>query len=610
MVDEEAFVDVIQKKVDEITGGVTEKGTVYYAATVCVKELIINLLQEKIIELSKSGKVDDSIIENIRERISIMNDPTIGPISPLQLSSLPQTMTKRNIVETPVGSYPEGEPSYTAFLNEFFQVNFADTEEDEDEGDDESPTDSATKKLKWRPILSEGLPADQKQCVIALGGMNGKKVREYQNSCIYGSESDCIECYICENIIKKENSTMQCEHILSFATAISHFGLIETGEYSGERFEQVLSEYAWSHACCNGIKKNYEFIKFAGGEYVIDEKAIDILLQKIAGSSRADCQKITPKNGNKIKEKVDKLVSQINEDMIQFPSIEFYIAFTTFKLLSAITKKTFMDVIISDVRASQVLARMSEKERKEQERIAAEAAELAAKQEAERRIQIENFARGARLGPREAAREEFLRKQLRDKERKRQQLIEKKRREGLLVGGDPYDDSDKTEIIEIVREKLDVVLDEDLTYDEIEDCKNLIGLIFDQVFKDESSKAKLVSLNIEYKQKGEALNVEDVSLSSEYKDKEIGNEVSTDEFPITDDNAEEIKDESLLQQPPKTPFKMPLFSRTSRFLPIPVTTGRVRGGSKRKTSKRMKRTKNRRTPQKSNKKRTRRHRKK
>jgi hypothetical protein len=387
------FISVINQKVNGLKQSEDDvklpSGTVYYAATVCVKELIKRML---IKEKDKMKSKNPGLIANIDARMGILEKvKPPGNVSPLQLGKYDEG---KNPPEVPVGFYPEKPPSYTNFLNEFFQVKLG-----------SEKGDGTKRSKKWRDLLSHAFPDDQTQCIKALQNIEyGLSVREYQDLCVNDNEGKCLNCYICGLPIKKDDVTMECEHILSFATAISHFGLIQKGQDEGERFEQVRAEYAWSHACCNGIKSNFEFVKFQSPRYEIDLDAINQMLKDISKSTNQDCSKLLPKEdigkNQQINVKVQPLIDQINRDMLSFPTIEYYIAFTTFKLLAALSSDALLNIIVQDVEVVEVLRKLGDREKAAQEKRAREEAVILEAEKGKELIRIRNIQRNARAAAR------------------------------------------------------------------------------------------------------------------------------------------------------------------------------------------------------------------
>ena len=118
-------------------------------------------------------------------------------------------------------------------------------------------------------------------------------------------------CYICQQELKHDKdmiSKPQCEHILPIVNAILYTGLIQThggrgkaAKYVYNPIEQQLLrlEYRWSHACCNLIKNDDNWVTVDDNNiYIPDRDSIRKSLNKIYDSANTEARgpsKYTPK---------------------------------------------------------------------------------------------------------------------------------------------------------------------------------------------------------------------------------------------------------------------------------------------------------------------------
>ena len=225
--------------------------------------------------------------------------------------------------------------SYTVWLNKIFNIRFS----------------------GWRERALAPL-SNPEQCARAMDGVylvNGS-LRQYQ------LDEQPI-CYICGQNTNGDPHTIECEHILPIATALSHWWLVKNDNNS-ELNDLLTHEYNIAHKCCNQIKSNVDLISIVGGHYVPNVVAIRTLLNKISKEQRIPeqglgCNNLLPlsKNNQKDCEKniiavlgplilgINKNVQKFKEGDDQFVNHGLYDLFTKLKLLSAISNDLFIEAI-------------------------------------------------------------------------------------------------------------------------------------------------------------------------------------------------------------------------------------------------------------------------
>lgn len=231
--------------------------------------------------------------------------------------------------------------SYTNFFNDLF--------------------DLPKKEFNWRKEIEENTKA-VRQCAIAFNEPwsvdLATKLLEKKN----------IICYLCGRKItplSPDDPAMECEHILSVVTALSHFWMITDKEieYSDEMLNYIKLEYDWSHRCCNRYKSDTDFILYdtVRNSFVPDEVAINDVLDKIEGKHvdlnghnqkkfEIECSNIEGRvdplqHRTIVKSKIMRLLEIINKNLRKFNTIDEYLLLTKFKLLSAFTSEKFLKVI-------------------------------------------------------------------------------------------------------------------------------------------------------------------------------------------------------------------------------------------------------------------------
>ena len=192
-------------------------------------------------------------------------------------------------------------------------------------------------------------------------------------------------CYLCGiNLVKgNEYQPKHCEHVLPVFAAIGHlwltFNRITT--YSVEEIETLKKEYAWSHECCNLVKKNTEFIKInpAGNGYELDDDGLTEYYTELQKSKSYDCPNLHPElevidisSNTGIRSKVENrlhgILAIINKNIQNFGGLDTYHLFMKLKILSAFTNTTFLKILTGeDGELVRVNIQTPEQKRKKQE---------------------------------------------------------------------------------------------------------------------------------------------------------------------------------------------------------------------------------------------------
>ena len=250
--------------------------------------------------------------------------------------------------------------SYTNWLNTVFHVTYKD----------------------WR-INKLSKIKDQEQCRRALK----YKYKSDDTPSVIQQKGD-TSCYLCGNMITKDQASMECEHVLGIITALSHWWLIKDlrKEYTKPELKDLELEYAWSHRCCNQLKSNYDFIKYSFDKvtktprYIVDEKMIQNVLtsinmerQKSEADSKYDCIQIggmvKVAQSKSIVERMEGMVNKINMNVNQFDTIDEYTLFTKYKIVSALSDESFLQVLVGDGKIIAIKKTKEEIEKEEYERM-------------------------------------------------------------------------------------------------------------------------------------------------------------------------------------------------------------------------------------------------
>lgn len=251
--------------------------------------------------------------------------------------------------------------SYTRFYNELFNVT--------------------KKRFKWRGNIFAPVSNDL-QCLRAMGDSSSASTVHDLH------DSGTLKCYICGCQIKslggaRGQDKMQCEHILPIITALAHWWLVKpkgrtpsslVGEYSEETARLLVDEYAWSHACCNLIKNNWEIIEIGGEGCQPYTRGISALLQAIWEGSHPptqfDCGEVNSSTNNCLKKLSDTpwsrfkasasaknqkkaitkllkpLTDRITMNIEETANWQLYQLLTKFKVISAMTDENFLSVLL------------------------------------------------------------------------------------------------------------------------------------------------------------------------------------------------------------------------------------------------------------------------
>jgi len=251
--------------------------------------------------------------------------------------------------------------SYTKFYNELFNVT--------------------KKRFKWRGTIFAPVSNDL-QCLRAMGDSSSASTVHDLH------DSGTLKCYICGCQIKslggaRGQDKMQCEHILPIITALAHWWLVKpkgrtpsslVGEYSEETARLLANEYAWSHACCNLIKNNWEIIEIGPDGCKPNTRGISALLQAIwegsHPSTQFDCGEVNSSTNNCLKNLSDTpwsrfkasttakkqkkaitdllkpLTDRITMNIEETANWQLYQLLTKFKVIAAMTDENFLSVLL------------------------------------------------------------------------------------------------------------------------------------------------------------------------------------------------------------------------------------------------------------------------
>ena len=187
------------------------------------------------------------------------------------------------------------------------------------------------------------------------------------------------KCYLCgiDLVNGNEYQPKHCEHVLPLFAAIGHlwltFNRITT--YSVEEIETLKKEYAWSHECCNLVKKNTEFIKINrdGNGYELDGDGLTKYYTELQTSKSFDCPKLQPQPPmqgirSKVETRLQGILAIINKNIQNFGGLDTYHLFIKLKILSAFTNTTFLKILTGeDGELVRVNIQTPEQKRKKQE---------------------------------------------------------------------------------------------------------------------------------------------------------------------------------------------------------------------------------------------------
>ena len=280
-----------------------------------------------------------------------------------------------------------GQGSYTLFYNTLFNLTSG--------------------KFKWRGKILAPVSNDL-QCLRAMGNSSPSTSVHTMH------DRGDLKCYICDCAIKKGMDKMQCEHILPIVTALAHWWLVKPigttprnldNIYNSDTVSALSYEYAWSHACCNLIKNNWEIIKIDGTGCSPDNRGITDMLQAIwegAGGERGntlkrlfDCHEVNRLSSEKkgvgcltslggivgnnrfgltargkqarknIQTILKPLCDNISTNITRCTDYQIYELLTKFKVISAIDDDNFLSILLNlstDELPSQVLSSQAAKE--------------------------------------------------------------------------------------------------------------------------------------------------------------------------------------------------------------------------------------------------------
>jgi hypothetical protein len=632
------FVETINNKLVALKnegGYKPSKNAIAYSSAVIIKELIVKKLNEKRKEiLSGPGSElkKKAAAKAIAERASAIE------------SVVP---TSESVPESPVYDYSK-KAKYSQYLNDIFNVSYDD----------------------WRDILTSEVRSNQTQCIRALNMtrdgtgelMIASDLNPLQQECTEEDQRKCKDCYICGEIMKSDQPTMNCEHVLPVTSALIHWWLMKgkRSDYTPEELEELSAEYDWAHECCNELKNNFDFIKFNSktATYILNDDVINKLFNAINTSDRPDCPsvrdqigKITPQYVNRrvifLQGRLKNIINTINNNIRQFPEVEFYKAFAKFKLISAITDDNFLRAILGDgttVKAAIIKETPLQRDARRDAEDKAEDEKRLAMQIIQKRARYE-----ARYGPVQPANE---------LPRSVSRVGKRKAKEAEIAASGASDDEviKKFKELDDAEPKLDdtepelegemITADEDeiIDYWELNKPKSSVGgraatiqpqsatpfsdLILpvrkeftepylSNVVDKSRPDAQEIGPETQEEPGVESMDDGDVEEVIKFVIDTVSLDAKLNEFQITIDINEVIQtfDELFGQPTDVDKLDISLIEEPLTAL-VPLLGGSVKKGTKtiksrtRKTSKRMKRTKNKRVPQKSNKKRTRRHRKK
>jgi hypothetical protein len=277
--------------------------------------------------------------------------------------------------------------SYTLFYNTLFKLTSG--------------------KFKWRGKILAPVSNDL-QCLRAMSNSSPS------TSVPDMHDRGDLKCYICDCAIKQGMDKMQCEHILPIVTALAHWWLVKpigttpknlSTIYNSDTVNALSYEYAWSHACCNLIKNNWEIIKIDASGCSPDNIGITAMLQAIwegAGGERGttlsrlfDCHNVNILSSEKkgvgcltslgeikgnnrfsltvrgkqarknIQTILKPLCDNISANITRCTDYQIYELLTKFKVISAIDDDNFLSILLNlstDELPSEVLSSQAAKE--------------------------------------------------------------------------------------------------------------------------------------------------------------------------------------------------------------------------------------------------------
>ena len=149
--------------------------------------------------------------------------------------------------------------------------------------------------------------SDRDQCKIAF-----KQSLSDSNCALQNGFPITEKCYICglplnHNYIPEPKAdrrycgnplkwAMECEHILPFMAGKILFSVLNIRDPSEEERSEIENEYAWSHRCCNQMKKDTLPIKFVTGTgFELDIVNITSIINAGIGGMYSTAAKDTPK---------------------------------------------------------------------------------------------------------------------------------------------------------------------------------------------------------------------------------------------------------------------------------------------------------------------------
>ena len=273
---------------------------------------------------------------------------------------------RKNQDSAGVSTGAEDDGSYTSFFNELFKLTSG--------------------RFQWRANILAPVSNDS-QCLKAMGDERGAA-----STVPILHDSGEISCYICGCKIKSLGGSrgqwkMQCEHILPIITALAHWWLVKPSGtlprsitdipgVTPEIADLLKEEYAWSHACCNLIKNNFEIVDIDASGCRPYTRGISILLQAIYEGSQPDAvfdcaevDKTTSKCLTKLSttkwpanfkaskycndqkkaiiKRLKVLCAIISNNIDRSTNFQVYTLLTKFKVMSAISDEQFLQVLLN-----------------------------------------------------------------------------------------------------------------------------------------------------------------------------------------------------------------------------------------------------------------------
>ena len=172
------------------------------------------------------------------------------------------------------------------------------------------------------------------------------------------------------------NDQLECEHILPLLPATMHLGLVGAAaeEWEQNARQNLVMEYAWSHKCCNQIKRSINFVTYnpATTFYEINEDIIqdfNIRIRRAAdGQYPRVCRieeftniRLIPQipadtRGARIRAQLQPILDAVNNTIYRISQLHnspiptglIYALLCMYKLISAFSNPVFFNDVFLD----------------------------------------------------------------------------------------------------------------------------------------------------------------------------------------------------------------------------------------------------------------------